>query len=1185
MSSQRKLIPDANTVHQQRIASNPQNSAWVSANAGSGKTFVLSRRVVRLLLQNTDPSRILCLTFTKAAAGEMSNRVFELLGKWATMPVEELRIELSEVEGKLPTQKQLDNARTLFARALETPGGLKIQTIHAFCESLLHQFPLEANIPGNFTVMGDGEQVQLIEQARRSVVLESYENPKSPVAIAFSKLMVTATDDAIKKVLEEVISKRDELAEWLTKMGGPIAAEVAVKKRNQFSSDDTLETVQKSAIEATGFASLDLATLARVCVETGQTRAITIANNIQIFVEATSNEEKLDAIAAVVLKKDGKLWDFDKYPSKPVQEAMPDIRMSLEEIANRFLTERLRINSFQTIEHTTPLLEVAEAIITRYRQAKRQQGLLDYDDLIARTANLLTEESARQWVLYKLDLGIDHILLDEAQDTSPRQWQIMSSLVEEFFAGEGSRTLPRTVFAVGDEKQSIYSFQGAEPESFGRQRKAFRSKALGAERPFEDVSLSVSFRSTQDVLSAVDKVFSLPQHMDGLTSETSIPAHVATRINDPGSVEVWPLVVADKADETPDWQTPQSQSDSTHQAILLAQKIADQLKNWIGKERIEASGKLIGAGDILVLVRARDRFMVALNRALKDRGIAVAGADRLALTNHIAVQDLMALGQIMLTPEDDLSLAAVLKSPLIGLGEDQLYELARSRFHDKYEVGLFEALANIKGEAFTTAYEKLIQWRKRADASPPYEFYAQLLGADGGRKQFYSRLGAEAEDVLDAFLDLTLSHELSGLPGLQAFLETLASEAPEIKREMDQAAGQVRVMTIHAAKGLEAPIVFLIDKCSPAHIPNLASPLYHWSDDGSEEGYLWVPKSEGHGGITLALKQEQIRKSEQEYRRLLYVGMTRAEDRLIICGYHGKNAPKPPNWHGMVSMALEPDWEDVCDEQGALLYHRWRDPNNKSKTFTPIHHEGEAKDVPIRPHVLPAWIGHHLPKESDLPRPLSPSGAQALIDENLAEEKVIPSLLSDQDPQSNTDKVNSQSPRLRGTAIHALLQILPDMAEETRWDMAKNYLDKTLYDYTDQAREKMLEGVRQALISPELEPYLDPKTSRAEVPIMGRLDFAKGPRPISGTIDRLAVLDDVVMLIDYKTSPHVPKTQEDVPNDYITQMALYRALVEKLYSDKPIRTALVWTHAPEGPKVMVLPDKALDDALLKIAQL
>ncbi|MEP4293713.1 MAG: double-strand break repair helicase AddA, partial [Rhizobiaceae bacterium] len=902
---------DKTTQHAQLTASDPANSAWVSANAGSGKTYVLAQRVVRLLLAGVDPSRILCLTYTKAAAGEMSNRVFEILGKWVVMDDADLRAEIERLEKPPARPEQIARARILFARALETPGGLKIQTIHAFCEALLHQFPLEANVPGTFTVMDDLLQRQLMGQARRSIALTAFAEPDSPTGAAFLRLMESASDAKISKVLGEIVDKRDELADWLTRIGGPEGATEHARKTFGFEPQDTVESITHVALTASLFHQLNCREIAEFAESTGATKSIEFADDLRAFGNAQNDQQSVQAMDSLLLTKEGKARSFGRYPSKAVGEAFPQLREQMAAECDRWLAARSRIHALQLIDMTEPLLVVAGAMIGFYGREKRKRGMLDFDDLIERTADLLSRSDARSWVLYKLDLGIDHVLLDEAQDTSPIQWQIISALVEEFFAGHSARQTKRTIFAVGDEKQSIYSFRGAEPRNFAAQKSHYLRQARAADTSFADVPLNLSFRSTADVLGAVDAVFSIDGHAEGVTFGAPPQPHSAARRHQPGSVDVWDLVGAEEGDDPQNWHTPMDFS-GQHQALLLAEKIARQVASWIGNERLEASGNLIGAGDILVLVRARDRFVGALNRALKARGIAVSGADRLIITDHIAVQDLIAIGQVVLTPSDDLSLAVVLKSPLIGLGEEDVFDLTQSRFLEHGEISLFEALQKADQPQFAEALGKIDHWRAASDRLPVFEFYAQIVETMGGRKQILSRLGSEAEDVLDAFLDIALAHEQTGIPGLQAFLSDLLEEKPEIKREMDASAGEVRIMTVHAAKGLEAPIVFLVDKSSPAFLAQHAPSLYGWSEENQETCYLWVPNKEDHCDKTRMLRDEEKRRAEEEYRRLLYVGMTRAKDRLIVCGYRGSKSPGTPNWHAMVCAALEPDWQDVA---------------------------------------------------------------------------------------------------------------------------------------------------------------------------------------------------------------------------------------------------------------------------------
>ena len=1182
-----KLTVDARTNEQQGLASNPNTSVWVSANAGSGKTTVLARRVVRLLLNGTDPSRILCITYTKAAAGEMANKVFEMLGEWAVISENKLREALTNVEQKAPTKIQLERARTLFARALETPGGLKIQTIHAFCEALLHQFPLEANVPGTFTVADDRTQKELLEQARRSVLLQAHRDPDSKLGKSFAHMLEFASDSAIEKALAEAITRREELDAWLESVGSPETAEEEARKRFQFSSDETPEVLMQAAMETSLFSAEDLEQMATVGRYNEKGNDKKLSMRIDAYTETRGSIRKRYANFLSIFLSSGNARTYKAFATKNVKDIFPDLEDRLGRECERIIEAKLRINMLDLIVNSTGFFTFASEMITRYREEKRVRGLLDFDDLVSRTVDLLQRSDASAWVLYKLDWGIDHLLLDEAQDTSPRQWQVVEALANEFFSGASSRDIERTVFAVGDEKQSIYSFQGAEPASFARQKKQFSKRAKDSEKLFSEASLGLSFRSTGDVLGAVDKVFNNTQFEKSVTAQGDYQPHTPARKNDPGHVDVWTMETSQDVEEPHHWHEPVDQSDSQHQAVRTANKIADQISDWLESgERFEASGKPIEAGDIIVLVRARDRFVTAINRALKDKRIPVAGSDRLTLTNHIAVQDLITLGQVIVTPQDDLSLAALLKSPLFGVSEEELFELARSRLKSKdglkYEISLHEALAKTNGTNMHVHYERLQRWMGRVDKMPVYEFFGQVLGADGGRKKFLSRLGPEVEEVLDAFLSMTLEHERAGLPGMQSFLEALLQEEPVIKREQDQVPNEVRVMTVHASKGLEAPIVFLVDKGSPAFQSGHAPAIYEWGDEdnpiSAQCGLLWVPKKEQHGTQTRQSLSRAQQQAEDEYMRLLYVGMTRAKDRLIVCGYHGKTKPQDPNWHSIVSRALESESVPLEDNLGEHIGLRWHVEGRP--VAQPTHHKEEALIEAPKRTSLPGWIGHKLPSESALPRPLSPSGAQALIDETLAHENDVLSLL-----ETSTISSEGLSPRLRGTVVHRLLQVLPDIEVEERPARAATYLERSFPTSPQSVREHLLNQTFDVLNGPGFANWFNQETSRAEVPVMGQIELASGLRSVSGTIDRLVVEDDRILLLDYKTSSSVPLNLESVASDYVTQMALYRHLVQRIYPNKPVEAALIWTQAKNGPEIMPLPEDLLDSAFLTIAGL
>ncbi|MFD0916900.1 double-strand break repair helicase AddA [Pseudahrensia aquimaris] len=1185
MSELFKLIPDE-TLRQQALASNPDLSAWVSANAGSGKTHVLANRVVRLLLQGVNPSRILALTFTKTAAGEMAKRVFKTLGEWSVMDDDKLREQLVRLQGPDIRPADVLYARTLFARSLETPGGLKIQTIHAFCEALLHQFPLEANVAGNFTVLDPADESALMEEARRWVILRAESGNAPDLADAFAAIMAFASDHAIGNVMDELVSRREEILGWLDAAGGAQQAERATRRAMNVGPDETADDVRRRVLNGLPLSDDEWRSLANTAADNAKQPAgeMRLANNIRAYLGTDNLEDRYRALCAALLKKDGEPFAKGSIVSKRIGDAIPHIRETLLAVAGQLSQGNVLLRTLAQIVETKNLMVLGEAMLKRYRQLKRSRGQLDFNDLIARTADLLLRKEARAWVLYKLDLGIDHVLLDEAQDTSPQQWSIVNALVEEFFAGEGASGPHRTIFAVGDEKQSIYSFQGARPQSFSDQRRLFQKQATGAGKIFQPAKLNLSFRSTPDVLNAVDKVFDEPSNREGLTSDGSYDGHTALRSKAPGCVEIWDRIEGDTLEVPTDWTAPMGDDGKPHQSVQLAEAVAQQIADWIARKELiyprdtDNQPRPITAGDIIVLVRSRDTFIPALSRALKERAIPVAGTDRLAVTDHIAVKDMIALGNVMLTPQDDLSLAALLRSPLFDVSEDDLMELALNR-HD--EQTLFESLemeatrADGPKPAFAQAHRLLTRWMERADAMPVYEFYARILGDDRGRRKLYARLGPEAEDVLDAFLALALKHEQSGLPGLHGFLEALEMGNAELKRELAEGRGEVRVMTVHAAKGQEAPIVFLVDKSSEAYIAQNRPALYRiGSEDDSDprRAYVWAPSKSDHGAMSAAAEARVKELAEQEYRRLLYVGMTRAEDRLILCGYKSKGRNPMPNWHAMVKEALADDLEEVEGLNPEIpVYRMTSDLKADSSTIV----EKKLKSA-IPRTALPAWMGHRMPRERALPRPLAPSGAQALIEEHLAQDEAFPSVLEGLEQEESP-----QAPfaRRRGTAIHKLLQVWPDLDAEGRFEKASAYLAAALPEATPVQTDAMLKTIVDVVENPDFAQWFDPRSSRAELPVMGRIDLASGPRPVSGTIDRLAVCDDHVMLLDFKTGTHPPQTVEDVSPDYVTQMALYRALVSRIYPQKPVRAALIWTHAPQGPRLMELPADALDAAL------
>ena len=1150
-----RLVIPQTALDRQSEAAHPKISAWVSANAGSGKTHVLTLRVIRLLLNGTEPARILCLTYTKAAAAVMQTRIFRTLSSWTEFADDKLTEVLLELEGKKPDAKRLDEARRLFARALETPGGLKIQTIHAFCEGLLHQFPLEANIAGHFELMDDLKRNEFLSAARRHVLETAYLQKNSSLHDALMLILKTVGESGLDDLLSEAVEKRQVLRPFLARMIGKDGKHI-LEKALQISPDDTEEKLSDKIRET----ALHSAETIAAFKEFGHSYSKNFVEQLSLV--ETSTDNQIVEYVETAYFTSGKPRSIKNLASKKLLDELPWLQADLELRQEKLAMFLDKLRRVRLVPLNLAAFQLCYRLLTRYENLKKAEGLLDFDDLIDRALNLLKRKGAGEWVQYKLDRGIDHILVDEAQDTSPAQWQIVQLLAQEFYVGKGQREVDRTVFAVGDEKQSIYSFQGAVPEDFDANGRIIEKKARAVHKPFQRIRLDFSFRSTADVLKSVDLVFAKPENFKGLSAENINTVHEPVRVNDPGEVLIWDNLTPDIVEEPEDWREPVDQLHAP--AVRLAEEIAATIERWLSHhEMLQGQGRRVKASDIMVLVRKRDQFVPALARALKNRNVPVAGADRLRLTSHIAVRDLMALARFVLQPKDDLSLASVLKSPLFSLTEDDLYLIAANR-----EGTLFDSLkAHAHENAnFETILAFLHKYRNLADKSPVFEFYSHILSKDQGRAKILARLGSEANDVLDAFMDYTISIQKTGLPGLQAFLETIKASDPEIKRELDQNREEVRIMTVHAAKGLESAIVFLVD--SGARIWNSQhEPKFIEIDQEGKKCFLWQPLKElktSFGDDYIGHLKE---KAAEEYRRLLYVGMTRAEDRLIICGYRGKNKVDG-TWSALVGDALKPHSVEIDGPSPDIKAWRYCVDEKRDARKTSKDEEDQVLSIPS----LPSYFRTPMAPEVDLPRPLTPSGASLDIDENAPATQNTLNI----SPVLGEKSGNSSFAIERGTIIHRLLQYLPQCRDNEKKALARAYLKKAALDWSDEQREDALRQTFRVMEDKLLQP-LFAKEARAEVTLMGIVEIRGKKYAVSGQIDRLNDSDNTIVLGDFKTG-RAPKSDKGIPESYMLQMALYRKLLMNIHPKKTVTTLLVYS---DGPKIFELEGKKLDSILCR----
>jgi len=1140
-----RVIPE--TVRRLQIAaSDPSVSAWVAANAGSGKTHVLAQRVIRLLLDGVDPGKILCITFTKAAAANMANRVFDELRRWTALDDDKLDAAIRRISDIDPDPTRRARARRLFALALETPGGLKVQTIHAFCTRLLHQFPFEANVAARFAVLDDAAEAQLLNETSLGVLLDAALAPNAPLGRALATAIAVAADRTFKEVVGEAIRKRDIVRAWIDHGGGVEAAVAVLCGTLGIGGDDTIERVEREITEGPllpvsrwSAAAATLAQGSRSDQEQGRR-----------LMAALAAEGSERAYAYLQVFFTDKLEARQRLITRAIETSDPGLADCLQRERTRLHAQVERRKAVACRDRTAALITIADAVISRYQATKDRRGLLDYDDLIDKALVLLGEDRAA-WVHYKLDQGVDHVLIDEAQDTSPRQWQIIRLLTGEFFAGHGAREVNRTIFAVGDEKQSIFSFQGAAPREFDAMRRVFTTLCKAIDRDLQYVPFRHSFRSGANVVGAVDKVFERPEAFNGLSADNVPTVHEFLPQTAPGLVELWETLKPKDKREIEAWDAPFDELTERSPQVRLAAKIAANVKRWMKQGA--------RAGDVLVLVRQRGALFEATIRALKDASIAVAGADRLVLTEHIAVMDLMVLADALLLPADDLALATVLKSPLFGLDDDDLFEIAWERKTALHTALRTKAHMN---ERFAEAVARLDRFSQWARQDTPFAFYARVLGAERGRQRFLARLGHEADDALDEFLNLALAYERRETPSLQGFVAWLRTAQTDVKRDMEITRDEVRVMTVHGAKGLEAPTVILADTTTPPAGPGLRQPRLlglATNDAGVPNHFVWAgPRANDVAPVAAA--RERVRgENEAEHRRLLYVAMTRASDRLVVCGAEGERGRPDGCWWNLVSAALQPVSVAEPSEDGDGIVWRYRPtPPRAGPAVTPT---APAAATSQR---RPSWLERDAPGEPLSVLPLSPSHAD--------DEDAAPVRRSGARGRGERERAMA-----RGVLLHRLLQSLPDIPQEARAEAARRHLARNGKAFSPEECEAMVDEVRRVLDNPFFSGLFLP-VSRAEVPIVGRLALDGRTVAVSGLVDRLAVTADTVLIADYKTNRPAPRRPEDVPT-YVTQLALYRAVLAQLYPDKAVRAALIWTDVPD---LMEVSAAAMDSAMNRV---
>lgn len=1095
----------------------PDRSTWLSANAGSGKTRVLTDRVALLLLGGVQPQRILCLTYTKAAASEMQNRLFKRLGAWAMMDREALTASLLSL-GVAPGQinsATLRKARILFAKAIETPGGLKIQTIHSFCGALLRRFPLEAQVSPAFVEMDDRASKQL----RRDVLEQLSE--AAPEAV--TGLAAEFTGDDVDSLLAEISSKAPVFDTRVEDQQLRALFDLPANATKEGLLDQLFD-----GTEAQMFAdSLPI-------LRQGTTTDQKLANSLAALDFTTASLGLMETLEGVLLAGGQAKAPYQPKSRSPTKDTLAALSPAFDTFRHRLAELRPLRLALHGYARTNALHDFAPPFIAAMKATKQARGWLDFDDMIRKARDLLSDHAVAAWVLFKLDGGIDHILVDEAQDTSPAQWDVIRLLSEEFFTGDSARADQRTVFVVGDKKQSIYSFQGADPAEFDRMRAFFADKHAQIDAPFRSRELLYSFRSAPPILQLVDTAFT----EDFRRGMGDALQHKAFKQDLPGRVDLWNWIEADDKPPEKDWHDPVDTVGKDHPAVQLAEKIARHIEDRVAHGQITQVGpkgahtRRIRPGDFLILVQSRggggDLFSEII-RACKARGLPMAGADRLRVGGELGVRDLIALLRFLETPQDDLALAEVIRSPLGNLTEQTLFQLAHSR-----EGSLWSRL-DARQADFPALHAMLDDLRAQADYMRPYDLLERALTRHGGRERLLARLGQEAEEGIAALLNQSLQYELTEAPSLTGFLSWLVTDDVTIKRQVDSEGDLIRIMTVHGAKGLEAPIVIL---------PQTGDRRVEVRNDIllPEDVPIWKARAanstERQNTETDRLKELNI----QENMRLLYVALTRAESQLIVCGA-GKQQKTGKSWYEII--------ENGLTRAGALTA-----PDVALRLTTPDWPEDmdvSPETIAIQTGTLPDWVTTPPPPPLQPVAPLSPS--------DLGGAKVLPG-----QADFHTDEIAKQ----RGTQLHLLLEHLADAAREDRLECAARVLGQ------ENASLDLVAEAEGILDAPHLG-FLFAPTTLAEVGITATLPELGGTA-ISGSIDRLVIDQEKVLAVDFKSNRLVPESPKHVPEGLLRQMGAYAAALSQVYPGRRIETAIIWTRTAE---YMTLPHDIVREALAR----
>ncbi len=1133
------------TIKLQQEASDPKRSVFVAASAGSGKTKILTDRVLRLLLTGSTPNQILCLTFTKVAAFEMKHRIYKELGNWSIINENDLSNRIFNLTAQKPSKSLLKKARNLFVSILDDFEGIKINTIHAFCQGLMARFPLESEIKPNFSIIDSQIENKLLLQAKDMLLKEALTNESLKQKI--QSISSNLNEEGFLDIILELINKRSDLESTIEELSG-------LNNLNNillliFNSKDKDKEIIYNLInnpdQDSNFNVKSLKEIANIAKDSDKISDKNYYNSTINYLKNPNEDNFAEYINGFFTqKKEARKNIITKFVSIKYENASQIIKLESDRLAS--IIEE--INSFYIANLTIDLLEIANKMLQFYSNLKNSNNYLDYSDLISKSVKLLNNKENSQWIKYKLDGAIEHILVDESQDTNNNQWQIIKAVSDDFFnenkTEEGQK---RTIFIVGDNKQSIYSFQGADPGIFSNVFSYYQNKLKLANQEISNISLNNSFRSRRNILKLVDNIFQNEKYKKAI-SPINMVKHNPIKIQENGKVELWPIInVKKKKEEYKNdfsWKINVRPSNTLNSKELLAKLIAKKIKSWIvTKKIIKSENRVIQPRDIMILIKNRTNNLGNLIiENLQKEGIAVNGGDKIELFNNILIKDLLTIARFLLLPEDDLNLATLLKSPLLEISEEDLFELCQVK--NQKEIYLFQALKLSKKPNIIKALEFLSDMENfyQRNTYEIYLLFLHILENKNKKAKIIAHFGEESKEIIHQFLNLCINFEESDSIGLESFISDIDNSSLRINIDsINNEFNQVKITTIHSAKGLESKIIILADSFH-SHIQKYGS---------NKNKILWlnkdnlkipIYKASKDSQLTNDIKKHNLKIKEEEYLRLLYVAITRAEEEIYITGF-GENATDDC-WYNLIknyglieAKTKESDFrnllnikEDDFTQNNEILYFEDENQNTTNEITLKDNQENNQN------YKIPDFLTKK---------------AETELFQNI----IYPSTI-DKTSYNNITQANNVN---FGNIIHKILELfIKKLKNNNILLKIEKHLNQHYKELESAEKKEILRQIKILSIDKKFE-FLRINKLETEIPIFSNIDN----QIISGKIDLLVIKQDEIIIIDYKSNKINKEEINEIAKKYQNQLELYRVIIQEIYPDKKIKSAIIWTYLSE----------------------